>query len=103
MSILFFGSNVTGLINAVIHNTKNTLNIFDHMIFPTAILALDLVTATTDVTSSGSDVPIASIVTPISFSLHHRIVASVTALFTTKFPPKVSHAIPAATKVSDFT
>lgn len=102
ISKLFALLNATGLINAVTHRTKNTLNIFDPTMFPTAILALDLVTATRDVASSGKDVPTARIVNPISFSLHHRIVARVIALLTTMFPHRASHAIPPITMIVDF-
>jgi hypothetical protein len=82
-----------GLTIAVIPKTKKTLNILDQTMFPTAIFALDFVTATIDVASSGNDVPIARIVSPISFSLRHRMVASIVALFTTIFPHRASPAI----------
>gem|GEM_PF-3433263 len=102
ISVLFMGLNVTGLISAVIPRTKNTLNMLDPTIFPTAMLVCHLVTATIDVASSGKDVPIASMVSPISFSLHHRIVASWTAFSTTRFPPKVNQMIPHRTNSADF-
>ena len=99
---MFAGLKATGLISDVIPSTKNTLNILDPIIFPTAILALDFLTAAIDVASSGSDVQIANIVSPISFSLHPRIVASVTAFSTTIFPPRASHVIHHNTKSTDF-
>ncbi len=102
ISRLFALLNATGLINAVTQRTKNTLNIFDQTIFHTAILVFDFVIATSDVASSGNDVPTARIVNQISFSLHHRIVARVIALLTTIFPHRANPAIPPITMIVDF-
>ncbi len=63
------------------------LKIFDPIIFPIAISLFFLNAATTDVTNSGNDVPAATIVRPIIFSLMPKIVATAIALSTTNLPP----------------
>ena len=66
ISITFSRIRLTGLIADAIPRTIKILNIFDPTAFPTAISTSFLRAATTDVTSSGSDVPIETIVSPTS-------------------------------------
>ena len=63
------------------------LKIFEPTAFPNANPLSPFLHATTLVTSSGKDVPIAIIVNPIKFSLNPNILAILHALSTTKFPP----------------
>ncbi len=58
-----------GFINAGIAITNNILNILDPIILPRAISPSFLHEAIIDVISSGRDVPIATIVNPISLLL----------------------------------
>ena len=61
-----FGSKGTGVISALEPTTNKILKIFDPMIFPIAISALPFLAAVTEVTSSGNEVPKATIVRPIN-------------------------------------
>ena len=67
--MLSFGSNSTGLIIALIPKTHSKLNILDPMTFAIAISVFFLYAAIAEVTSSGNEVPIATIVSPIKASL----------------------------------
>ena len=64
------------LIEEEIPKIKSTLNIFEPMTLPTAMSFCFLRAATIDVTSSGSDVPIATTVSPTTFSLSPACSAS---------------------------
>ena len=66
---------------------KKTLKIFDPTIFPTAISGCFLRAAATDVASSGSDVPAATIVRPIKLSLMPKVRAMLDAEVTKRSPP----------------
>lgn len=66
--------------------TQNILKIFDQIIFPTAMSFCPLRAATSDVTSSGRDVPIATTVRPIILSDIHKSSAISTAAPTNIFP-----------------
>jgi hypothetical protein len=68
-SVLKMGLYVKGLISELTPRIRNILNIFEPMILPTAMSLLFLFTATRDVTNLGSEVPAATIVSPIIFSL----------------------------------
>ena len=59
-------SKGTGVINALDPTTNRILKIFDPMMFPIAISALPFLAAVTEVTSSGNEVPKATIVRPIN-------------------------------------
>lgn len=59
-------SKGTGVMSALDPTTNRILKIFDPMIFPIAISALPFLAAVTEVTSSGKDVPKATIVSPIN-------------------------------------
>ena len=65
---------------------KTMLNNEDPIALPTAISASPFLAATTEVTSSGSDVPTATIVKPTNKSLIPNLVAIKDALSTTKSP-----------------
>ena len=67
-------------------------------IFPTAMSALPLYAATAEAASSGNDVPIATIVSPISASLTFQSLAIVIAPSTTSFPPTASPRQPSITR-----
>ena len=68
-------------------NTIHILNILLPTILPIAISFSFLIHATTLVTSSGNDVPKATIVSDISLSLTPNFCATRTLLFTTKLLP----------------
>ena len=57
-----------GVISQLMPNTNKMLKILDHTMLPTAISDLPLSQATTDVTNSGNDVPIARTVSQIILS-----------------------------------
>ena len=61
-----------GLIKADIPIINNILNMFEPIIFPIAISLLPFIAAETLVTNLGKLVPIANIVTLISFSLRSK-------------------------------
>ena len=65
LSMAKFDAKGTGRINAESPMTNNMLNILLPTIFPMAMSAFPFLAAITLVTSSGSDVPNATIVSPI--------------------------------------
>jgi hypothetical protein len=65
-----------GLIRELTPSTKRILKIFDPITLPTAISTFFLYAATTDVASSGSYVPTATIVSPIRLWLIPILAAS---------------------------
>ena len=69
VSIINLLSNGTVQMSAVVPITNKILKILLPTIFPMAIPAFPLLAAVTDVTSSGRDVPSATIVSPINLSL----------------------------------
>ena len=91
---------------AEIPNTNKILKRFEPMTLPRAISTWPFFAAITEVTSSGSDVPTATIVSPTIFSAKFAsmpiAVAPITARFlaptTTSSPPK---AIPSAPKTKN--
>ena len=78
---------------------KTILNKDEPIALPTAISASPFLAATTEVTSSGNEVPTATIVKPTNKSLIPNLVAIKDALSTTKSPPKIIPANPIATKI----
>ncbi len=64
---------VIGVINELIPRIRKILNIFEPMMFPMAISLFLRNAATTEVTSSGNEVPADTIVIPINFSLAPRV------------------------------
>lgn len=76
-------------------STESTMKyLFLPMMFPTAMSLFFLIAATTEVASSGNEVPAATMVNPISVWLTPRADAMSTALSTTKRPPMTSRANP---------
>ena len=67
MSTLKDGLYLIGFIIELIPKIKNTLKIFEPITFPIAISFFLRLAATSDVTSSGRDVPAEIMVIPISF------------------------------------
>ena len=94
VSMMNLLSNGTVQMSAVVPITNKILKILLPTIFPIAIPAFPFRAAATDVTSSGSEVPSATIVSPINRSLlpNYRAIADapLTAKslpFTTSTPP----------------
>ena len=87
-------STFTALITEPMPTINKILNILDPTTFPIAMLSSPFLIAVTDVTSSGSDVPTATIVRPISVSLTPNALAILLAPFTTACPPQITAAIP---------
>ena len=74
-SIRNLGSNGTVQISAVVPMTNKILKILLPTIFPMAIPTLPFFAAITEVTSSGRDVPNATMVRPINRSLIPKYLA----------------------------
>ena len=75
ISIYDSNPNDIGLTVLANPSIKNTLNIFEPTTFPIAISVSPFLTATTDVTNSGKDVPIATTVSAITLSPIFNIFA----------------------------
>ncbi len=75
-------------------NISKILNILEPTTFPSAKSHSPFLAATIEVTNSGSDVPKATIVSPISVSLRPKDLAISVALSTTRFPPHIIAAPP---------
>ena len=88
--------------SATVPITKSILKILLPTIFPIAIPAFPLRAAETDVTSSGRDVPNATIVSPIKRSLMPQALAIVVAPFTTNWLPITTHTPPSTIKSRHF-
>ena len=82
-SVLKVGLNFIGAIKELIERMSKILKILDPIILPIAIPLFFLMAATAEVMSSGKEVPIAMIVSPIIFSLTPNCVANLTPLSTT--------------------
>ena len=89
-----FGSTRTGVICALDPTTNWILEIFDPMMFPIAISALPFLAAVTEVTSSGKDVPKATMVSPINLWLTPSEMAMFVAASTAKLLPIIKHTSP---------
>ena len=83
---------------AAIPSTNSMLNILEPTTLPTARSFSPFFDATMDVTSSGSDVPKATIVSPIRVSVIPSERAISVALSTTKSPPSAIAVSPAIIK-----
>ena len=94
VSIMATTLTAIGCIKAAKPKTNNILNILEPITFPIAISVSPFFTAITEVTSSGSDVPIATIVRPTKLALIPNDVAILVAEFTTKSPPNTIPTIP---------
>ena len=82
-SINAVGSTVIGFNTEEIPRIQKILNKFEPMTFPMAISFSFFLAATKEVTSSGHEVPIATIVNPIKVSLKPMIRARLVAPSTT--------------------
>ena len=88
------GSKGTGVISALDPTTNKILKIFDPMMFPIAISALPFLAAVTEVTSSGKDVPKATMVSPINLWLTPSEMAMFVAASTAKLLPLIKPTRP---------
>ncbi len=87
MSVTDSESTFNGEIVADMPRMNITLKRLEPTTFPSASPLSPLPVATIEVTSSGSDVPMAMIVSPIKFWESPKDSAITTALSTTRFPP----------------
>lgn len=89
-SIMDSLSTFKGEIAADIPRINNMLNILEPIALPSARPLSPFLVATIDVTSSGREVPIATIVSPIKFWLTPKLAAMMQALSTTRLPPNIT-------------
>ena len=94
--VIQFVSNTIGLISADVPSTKRILKILEPTMLPIARSASPFLAADSEVTSSGREVPNATIVSPIRLSDIPSPLAIVFAPFTTACDPKITSAIPTA-------
>ncbi len=85
---------VTGAIIAVTQRMRNILAILEPRTLPTAISVLPDTAASTETISSGTLVPIATIVSPMIASDTHHFLAIDTAPSTRRLPPSVRSTRP---------
>ena len=90
---------VIGLITDDKPNINNMLKVLDPNIFPRAMSFSPFLAATKEVTSSGREVPIATIVRPTNFSLSPNPKAIAEAESTTIFPPNIIPITPTIDKI----
>ena len=83
-----------GVITADTPRIKNVLKILEPTTFPIAISVFFLKAATTEVASSGKDVPKETTVTEITLSEIPKFLAKSTAESTINFPPKTRRIKP---------
>ena len=89
ISIIFSKIKVIGLIVAAIPKTNKILKTFEPITFPRAISTSPFLAATIEVTSSGKEVPRATMVRPTKFCDIPKDKAILEALSTTKSPPNL--------------
>ena len=89
-----FGFTVIGLIALLAPKTNKILKRFEPITFPIINSVSPFFKAVIDVTSSGQEVPIATIVKPTNVSLIPKAIAIYEALSTTKSAPIAIPAIP---------
>jgi hypothetical protein len=82
------------LIGFIIPLIERTSRILEPITFPIAISLFFLIAATIDVTNSGKDVPAATMVQAIIFSLSPNILAIDTLSITTSCPPTINPVSP---------
>ena len=99
-SMMNLSAKTTGVISAVVPATNNILNILLPTMLPIARSALPLYAAVTDVTSSGSEVPSATIVSPMTLSLIPNALAIAVAPSTARSLPNTIAAIPPTMAIS---
>jgi len=89
-SILVPLSQGIGVMILLTPRIKRILKIFDQIIFQRARSVFFLYAAMIEVASSGSEVPIAIIVSPITLSESPKYLAMSVAPLTIRSPPKIS-------------
>ena len=102
MSIKKLGAKPSGVISDVMPKMNKILKILEPTTLPIAISEFFLIAATTDVKSSGRDVPSATTVRPIKASLQPAILARFDAVSTANSLPHIISAIPRTVKRMDF-
>ncbi len=102
VSIIKLASKVMGIIKALVPSTNNMLKILLPTILPIAISALPFFAAVTDVTSSGREVPNATMVRPINFSLRPITSARAVALSTVMLLPQTTTTPPTIAAINNF-
>lgn len=95
-------SVLIGLMVTEAPSTKSRLKILEPITFPTAISVSPFKAAAILVTSSGREVPMATIVRPIRVWLTPKEAAISLTLFTTSCPPAMTAASPTAAKMMPF-
>lgn len=78
-----------GLIHKLIPNIDKILKMLEPITFPIAILTSPFLLATIEVTSSGSEVPSATIESATTLSETPNLIAKLDVLSTTIFPPSI--------------
>lgn len=101
MSVFIDGLKCSGAITEVVPRTKSVLKMFDPTMFPIAMSECFLYAAIPVAASSGSDVPSATIVSPIIDSDNPKFCAIVVAPSTTHLLPNPSPANPNIRKRMD--
>ena len=93
-SINILELNGIALIELLAPSTNKILKMFEPITLPITIWFSPFFKAVSEVTSSGKEVPIATIVKPTNVSLIPSAIAISEALFTTKSPPRIMPARP---------
>ena len=101
-SILVPCSQGIGVMMLLTPRIKRILKIFDQIIFQRARSVFFLYAAMIEVASSGSEVPIAIIVSPITLSESPKYLAMSVAPLTIRSPPKISPQSQKAIRRHDF-
>lgn len=101
-SILVPCSQGIGVMMLLTPRIKRILKIFDQIIFQRARSVFFLYAAMIEVASSGSEVPIAIIVSPITLSESLKYLAMSVAPLTIRSPPKISPQSQRAIRRQDF-
>ena len=101
ISVLSTISTFTGLMTPQSPPIRKILKILDHTIFPIAISVCHLFAAIIDVTSSGTEVHIATILAPIMIFETPNISANKLAYLTIRSPHTYNAYIPKTIKKSD--
>ena len=89
-------SDYTSITSKQKERINNILNMLEPIALPSASPLSPFLVATIEVTSSGRDVPIATIVRPMKFWLTPKLAAMIHALSTTRLPPNITAIRPPA-------
>ena len=89
-------SDYTSITSKQKERINNILNMLEPIALPSASPLSPFLVATIEVTSSGRDVPIATIVRPMKFWLTPKLAAMIQALSTTRLPPNITAIRPPA-------